>query len=126
MFDENASPCCVPSRPLEQALDFSDVPLSRSNDRSAEGMALLPGGEFLMGTEDGNGFAADGEGPVRRITINPFYIDVHAVSNAEFAQFVDSTGYRTEAERYKWSYVFHSFVPARLAKDVKQAVAEAP
>ena len=126
MSSANSSPCCGPSRPEEQALDVSDVTLSRSSDSSAKGMAKLPGAEFLMGTDDDNGFPADGEGSVRAVTLNPFYIDIGAVTNDQFARFVDRTGYKTEAERYKWSYVFHSFVPARLAKTVKQAVADAP
>ncbi len=79
-----------------------------------------------MGTNDTGGFPADGEGPMRKITLKPFYVDVSAVSNAQFAEFVDGTGYKTEAERYKWSFVFHGFVPARLARKVKQAVADAP
>jgi len=34
-------------------------------------MVHLPGGVFLMGTEDGKGFPQDGEGPVRKITLSP-------------------------------------------------------
>lgn len=34
-----------------------------------------------------------------------------AVTNAEFAVFVDATGYVTEAERFGWSFVFWSDVP---------------
>ena len=39
------------------------------------GMVLLPGGEFLMGTDDGVGYPQDGEGPVRRVSLRPFWID---------------------------------------------------
>jgi sulfatase modifying factor 1 len=35
-------------------------------------MVRLEGGEFLMGTEDPYGFAADGEEPVRAVTLKPF------------------------------------------------------
>jgi formylglycine-generating enzyme required for sulfatase activity len=89
-------------------------------------MAMAPGGEFLMGTDEGIGPPADGEGPVREVTMDPFCIDVSAVTNLQFAKFVDSTGYKTEAEQYKWSFVFHSFVPPRLARQVRSAVADAP
>uniref|UniRef100_UPI0033A47F21 SUMF1/EgtB/PvdO family nonheme iron enzyme n=1 Tax=Streptomyces sp. P9-2B-1 TaxID=3057115 RepID=UPI0033A47F21 len=44
-------------------------------------MVLLPGGVFLMGTEDPEGFRADSEGPVREVRGSPFHIDAHAVSN---------------------------------------------
>ena len=59
-------------------------------------------------------FPADGEGPVRRVRLRSFWIDRHAVSNERFARFADATGYRTEAERFGWSFVFHAFVPPDL------------
>ncbi|MEV0210170.1 formylglycine-generating enzyme family protein [Streptomyces sp. NPDC050788] len=79
-------------------------------------MVLLPGGTFRMGTEDPDGFRGDGEGPVRDITVSPFWIDVHAVTNERFAAFVDATGYVTEAERFGWSFVFAGFLPAALRR----------
>ena len=33
------------------------------------------------------------------------------VTNAQFAGFVDATGYRTEAEVYGWSFVFAGLLP---------------
>jgi len=74
-------------------------------------MVQLEGGEFLMGTDDPIGFPNDGEGPVRTVTLRPFWIDTVAVSNARFAKFVDATGYLTEAERYGWSFVFGGLLP---------------
>jgi formylglycine-generating enzyme required for sulfatase activity len=64
-----------------------------------------------MGTEDREGFAADGEGPIREITLRPFWIDATPVTNARFAAFVAATGYVTEAERYGWSFVFAGLLP---------------
>ncbi|MFD2115522.1 formylglycine-generating enzyme family protein [Paenibacillus yanchengensis] len=78
-----------------------------SFDDQANPMIYLAGGTFLMGTEDAEGFPADGEGPIREVTIDPFYIDPYAVTNLQFQQFVDATGYVTEAEQFGWSYVFH-------------------
>ena len=89
-------------------------------------MVRIPGGSFLMGTDDDTGFPADGEGPVREVDVSPFFIDVTAVTNAQFGRFVRQTRYRTEAERYGWSFVFHTFVPRKVARTVTQAVAEAP
>ncbi|NBD25810.1 formylglycine-generating enzyme family protein [Paenibacillus glycinis] len=76
-----------------------------------QGMVLLPGGTFLMGTNDEEGFPKDGEGPIREVALAPFYIDACAVTNREFGAFVQATGYLTEAERFGWSFVFHLFVP---------------
>lgn len=78
---------------------------------STTGMVLLPGGEFLMGTDDRLGYPADGEGPIRKVQVNPFWIDSVTVSNARFATFVESSGYVTEAERFGWSFVFVNFLP---------------
>ncbi len=69
-------------------------------------MVLLPGGAFFMGADDREGFAADGEGPVREVTLRPFWIDATAVTNARFAAFADATGYVTDAERFGNSFVF--------------------
>jgi formylglycine-generating enzyme required for sulfatase activity len=46
------------------------------------------------------------------------------VSNAEFATFVDATGYRTDAERFGWSFVFGGLLPDDFPPT--RAVAEAP
>jgi formylglycine-generating enzyme required for sulfatase activity len=80
------------------------------------GMVTLPGGVFRMGTADADGFPEDQEGPVREVTVAPFAIDVWCVSNERFAEFVDATGYETEAERFGWSYVFAKFLPGPLRK----------
>ena len=75
-----------------------------------------------MGTDDGQGFPQDGEGPIRRITLDPFYISPHATTNAEFSVFVEETGYKTEAERFGWSFVFFRFLTAKAKKKVKGTV----
>ena len=87
---------------------------------------LVPGGEFLMGTDDREGYPSDGEGPIRRVLLDPFFIDACAVTNAQFAQFVKAANYKTEAEAFGWSFVFHSLVPPKAAATVNKAVLEAP
>ncbi len=87
-------------------------------------MVLLPGGRFLMGTDDRLGYPADGEGPVRAVTLSPFWIDVAAVTNRQFAAFVDATGHVTEAERYGCSFVFGGLLPDDFPET--RAIAAAP
>ena len=87
-------------------------------------MVLLPGAEFLMGTDDAESYPSDGEGPVRRVRLSPFWIDTMAVSNGRFAAFVEATGYRTEAERFGWSFVFAGLLPDDFPPT--RAVASAP
>ncbi|MBI2422428.1 MAG: formylglycine-generating enzyme family protein [Candidatus Hydrogenedentes bacterium] len=85
-------------------------------------MKRIDGDAFLMGTDAGAAFPADGEGPVREVTVRPFYIDVCAVSNRHFARFVKETGYLTEAEGYKNSFVFHLLAPPEVKERVSQRV----
>ena len=88
-----------------------------------DGMIRLPGGEFLMGTDDGVGYADDGEGPVRKVTVKPFWIDPCTVSNAKFATFVAATKYVTEAEKFGTSFVFFGLLPANYPPTRGVAVA---
>ena len=123
MKDEQHNPCCGASRPARTRGRV--VPAAPAAGRaSTNGMVRLDGGPFLMGTEDGSGFPADGEGPVREVTLKPFWIDPYAVTNERFAAFVKATGYRTEAERYGWSFVFAGLLPDDFPPT--QAVAAAP
>ncbi|MDF2814091.1 MAG: serine/threonine protein phosphatase, partial [Paenibacillus sp.] len=111
--------CCSSSRsaftanetPVPQAAMTSSScdPLSTPG---REGMVLLDGGTFSMGNSGKAGFPADGEGPVHDVTLRPFYVDPTTVTNAQFDQFVRSTRYKTEAERFGWSYVFAPFLSA--------------
>ncbi|HEX3992501.1 MAG TPA: SUMF1/EgtB/PvdO family nonheme iron enzyme, partial [Acetobacteraceae bacterium] len=84
-------------------------------------MVQLAGGAFRMGTDTDVGFPADGEGPVREVTLDPFYIDIHPVTNRTFREFVEATRYKTEAEKFGWSFVFEGDIPrkdyARLVQD---------
>jgi formylglycine-generating enzyme required for sulfatase activity len=74
-------------------------------------MVLLPGGTFLMGTEEDGGYPEDGEGPVREVELGSFWISATAVSNSEFEEFVRHAGYVTDAERFGWSFVFAGLLP---------------
>ena len=87
-------------------------------------MVRLPGGTFVMGSDEREGYPADGEGPVRRVRLRPFWIDAHAVSNARFAAFVAATGYVTTAEGCGWSFVFAGLLPDGFPPT--RGVAEAP
>ena len=60
----------------------------------SKGMKRLEGGVFLMGSDR---FYPE-ERPARKIRVAPFWIDECAVTNAQFARFVEATGYRTLAE----------------------------
>jgi formylglycine-generating enzyme required for sulfatase activity len=60
-------------------------------------MKLIAGGEFVMGSDDDA--ALPNEQPARRVRVSSFWMDETAVTNAQFAKFVEATGYVTTAEK---------------------------
>ncbi len=107
-------PCCMPTR--ERAAILKDSERSaqdrlRIRTGSTEDMVQLPGGRFLMGTDDRSGFPADGEGPIRSVRLDRLWIDRYAVTCEAFRHFVEDARYQTEAERFGWSFVFAGDLP---------------
>lgn len=116
---DQAGTCCTASRGTtdrHRVLERTTPGYCSSVIGSREGMVRLEGGTFLMGTDSDEGFPADGEGPVREVHVDPFYIDRYHVTNAKFKEFADETGYETEAEEYGWSFVFCNFLPPKNAR----------
>ena len=66
--------------------------------RNTRGQVRIPGGTFAMGDAFGEGYPDDGETPVHDVHLDGFLMDATAVTNAQFATFVKSTGYVSEAE----------------------------
>ena len=58
------------------------------------GMMWIPGGTFLMGSND----HYPEERPAHRVTVEGFWMDRTPVTNGEFRRFVEETGYVTFAE----------------------------
>jgi len=87
-------------------------------------MLAIPGGTFRMGEESPAAYPADGEGPVHEVELAPYTLAAHAVTNDDFAAFVDATGYVSDAERFAWSFVFAGLLPADFPPTA--AVANAP
>lgn len=103
--------CCSPHFPKPEAREGSDTPGAGSGRHRVE-QRSVPAGTFRMGDSFGDGNPFDGERPVRPVTLNGFEIDATSVTNADFAAFVDDTDYRSEAEAFGFSAVFHLVVAA--------------
>jgi formylglycine-generating enzyme len=118
--------CCAGSSRSSLSGDFQRresaelVIQEQSGIKFIDKMIHMPGGDFLMGTNDDEGFKSDGEGPVRKVKVKPFYIDSHTVTNEEFKAFVEDTGYKTEAEKFGWSFVFYMFLPKDPSGNIQQ------
>lgn len=89
-------------------------------------MARIAAGSFRLGSEDDDAIAQDGEGPVRVVCLDAFLIGRTAATNADFAGFVADTGYRTDAERFGWSFVFEGLLPRRGLRKARRPGAGAP
>jgi len=57
-------------------------------------MVHIPAGEFIMGSDR---FSA--EEPIQSIYLDDYYMDKYPVSNKQFRNFVEATGYVTDAEK---------------------------
>lgn len=118
MVDDHPAPapCCAAqacSEATSAASDHTSAPFRPDpSTRSTNGQVRLPGGTFAMGDGFSEGYEADGETPVHQVTLEPFWIDETAVTNAAFAAFVKATNYVTEAEKFAVSAVFHLAVAA--------------
>lgn len=86
----------------------------------------IAAGTYRLGSDDGVGFADDGEGPVRVVDLAAFQIATTHVTNRQFRAFVEATGHVTEAERFGTSLVFHTLVADRLRRTVRRCVAGTP
>ena len=69
--------------------------VSSSQSSGRDGMVAIPAGDYQVGSDR---FYPE-EAPVRQVSIASFEIDQAPVTNAEFLQFVDATGYQTVSER---------------------------
>lgn len=96
-------------QPTHQSEEVQPDP---SSTRSASGnqpkseageMVLFEGGKFLMGSEAG----LPNEKPVHEVKIDPYYIDKTPVTVAQFRNFVKTTGFETDAEKFGDSGVFN-------------------
>lgn len=104
--------CCAPR--TRSSIDIRDVvSVSPSCDLIPHDEVPLAGGDFMMGDAFGEGYPTDGEQSPHPVRVDPFLMDVTAVTVAQFAAFVAATGYRTEAEIEGSSAVFHLAVQAK-------------
>lgn len=67
-----------------------------------EGMAFIPGGATTIGSDDGS----PNERPVFETEVKPFFMDKNLVTVTEFSEFIEETGYVTEAEEFGNGIVF--------------------
>ncbi len=93
----------------QQCAAYAGLPSGWGKERTA-GMVRVAGGEFLPGTTHGY----PDERPAGKVRVRPFWIDQTEVTVAQFAAFIDATGYITDAERQGTAVVFRQPSDAEL------------
>ena len=67
--------------------------------KSPDGMIWVEGKEFLKGAKKSDDYAMPREKPAHKVYVDGFFIDMTEVTNKQFKAFVNSTNYKTIAER---------------------------
>ena len=86
----------------------------KTNQVSKDGMVFIQGGIFSMGAGDDE--SREDEFPSHLVEVSSFWMDISEVTNKQFREFIDETGYVTTAERkINWDEI-KEFVPPGTPK----------
>ncbi|HEY3026034.1 MAG TPA: selenoneine synthase SenA [Pyrinomonadaceae bacterium] len=80
--------------PAQADAHFNTGIRNHASLRDELGDALIPGGTLILGSTPGKRFAFDNEMPAHEVEVQPFAISRTAVTNKQFAAFVDDEGYQ--------------------------------
>lgn len=80
-----------------------EIPPSSNQENAPEGMVLIPGGPYKRGGDagemGGDSVSHQAAYPIHEVHVDAFWIDETEVTNRQFMEFVEATGYETFAER---------------------------
>ena len=100
-FKTNGECCKITKADLLLNQSHDSIFIEQNNllksDSNTDTMIMIPSGEFYMGAGDDK-WALAREFPQHKVRVDSFYMDVHEVTNRQFAEFVNATGYKTVAE----------------------------
>ena len=91
---------------------YKYIPSNKSSSfqKYPNNMVLIPGGKYLMGSENPDAYAD--EKPVHEVIVDSFLMDKYEITNHQFLQFVNATGYITTAEKkIDWSDIASQLPP---------------
>lgn len=101
-INEDSLAHCASNLPSRFRVDSPGTAIKPADSASKKGMAWIEGGSFSMGASDDQG--RKDEYPQHPVTVSGFWMDITEVTNAQFAEFVNASGYLTTAERKpEWS-----------------------
>ncbi len=97
LFKTMSSVCCESNIPARFKAVKTAFHIKAAKTKNHQNMVWVEGGNFMMGGD--NKQALPDEFPKHKVIIDGFWIDQTEVTNAQFAKFVQATGYVTTAER---------------------------
>ena len=78
---------------------IKNVPISTEAPQGGPpGMVWIPGGQFTMGALSHDDEAREDERPAHEVVVDGFWMDATEITNQQFQEFVNETGYVTTAE----------------------------
>lgn len=105
MSDNGKPGYCPPSRDASGQEPSADLSPKDTESPDLETIEVPAAPRPILGTARPV-IPNDGEELRRAPALRAFRITPTTITNAQFARFVDATGYVTEAERFGWSFVF--------------------
>jgi formylglycine-generating enzyme required for sulfatase activity len=84
---KSAPPRSQPMQPMSKAA-------SESTGKDGAPMVLIPAGEFMMGSRDGDESGQDNERPAHPVYLDSFYLDQYEVTTTRYATFFRATNRR--------------------------------
>jgi formylglycine-generating enzyme required for sulfatase activity len=89
--------CCFSCMPPNESSTKNQKAVSEDRSANHDNMVWIPGGEFVQGADYPGAYRR--EYPAHKTTVNGFWMDKTEVTNAQYLEFVEATGYVTVAER---------------------------
>ena len=89
------TPAVTPTSPAPETEAAEEAAETPAPPSVVEYLIEIPAGPFTMGSDTG----AEDEAPAHEVDLPAFKIDLFEVTNADFAKFVEATGYQTDAEK---------------------------
>lgn len=91
---DNVAVCAAEGMPVRGGYITEVDTKEKAVNFDSLGMVWIPSGSFKMGSNE----FPDAQ-PIHEVQLDGFWMDAHEVTNAQFALFVEATGYQTVAER---------------------------
>jgi len=85
-----------------ETVDANVIENNISPSDKDDGMIYFEGNSFMMGSENG----LPNEQPTHKVEVKSFFIDKYPVSVVDFRNFINATGYKTDADKFGDSGVF--------------------